>query len=50
MIYVIKKIKFTIELNQKFTRTGFFVVNNVGILFRGIMIIPMVAQENQNNK
>ena len=31
-------------------RTGFFVVKNVGIKFRNIIIIHTVAQESQNKK
>ena len=47
MIYVKSQIRFTIGLNRKFIRTGFFVVKHVGILFLNIMIILTVAQESQ---
>ena len=50
MIYVISKIKFITGLNPKFIKTGFFVVENVGILFLQIVGIPMVEQESQNDK
>ena len=50
MIYVTSQVNSTTGLNLKFIRTGFFVVNNVGILFRNKMIIPTVAQESPNNK
>lgn len=49
MIYVTSKIKFITGLNPKFIRTGFFVVENVGILFLQIVGIPMVEQESQND-
>ena len=50
MIYVTSQVSSTTGLNPKFIRTGFFVVKNVGSLFLNIMIIPMEAQESQNNK
>ena len=37
------------ELNQKFIRTGYFVVKDAGILFLNIKIIPIVAQESQTD-
>ena len=36
--------------NPKFIKTGFSVVNNVGILFLNIMTIPMVGQDSQIDK
>jgi len=45
-----RQINFITELNPSFTRTGFSAVKNVGILFLNKMVIPMVEQENQNNK
>ena len=50
MIYVISNIKFITGLNPKFIRTGFFVVENVGILFLNIMSISMVVHESQIDK
>ena len=46
MIYVIREILFTIELNPQFIQTGFFVVKNVGILFQNIVNINMEEQES----
>ena len=42
-------MKFITGLNPKIIRTGFFVVENVGILFLQIVGIPMVEQESQND-
>ena len=50
MIYVISQIKFISGLNLQFIPIGFFVAKNVGVSFQNIVIILMVAQENQNNK
>ena len=50
MIYAIDQIKFTTELNLQFIRNGFFVVNDVGILFQNKLIIHTEAQERQNYK
>ena len=49
MIYVISQIKLITELNQKFIRTGLFVVKNVGNTFLNMKIITMVELESQNN-
>ena len=49
-IYVISQIKFITELNPKFIQNGFFVVENVGMLFQNIVNIPMVARESQKIK
>ncbi len=43
-------IIYIIELNQELIQTGSFAVENVGILFLNIMIIPTEAQENQKDK
>ena len=45
-----RQINFITELNPQFIRTGFFAVKNVGILFLNKIFIPMVEQENQNDK
>ena len=50
MIYVTSQIKFILELNLKFIRNGFFVVENVGISFQKIVNIHMVEQESQKYK
>ena len=50
MIYVISQVKYISELNSKFIRNGFFVVENVGISFQKIVNIHMVEQENQKYK
>ena len=44
-----RQIKFITELSPLFTKTGFFVVKNVGILFLNIMTILMVEQESQTD-
>ncbi len=44
------QIKFITELNPKFIQNGFFVVENVGMLFQNIVNIPMVARESQKIK
>ena len=41
---------FITELNPKFIQNGFFVVENVGILFQNIVNISMVARESQKIK
>ena len=38
------QIKFISDVNQKSTKSGFFVVKNVGKLFQNIVGILMVAQ------
>ena len=50
MIYVISQEHFITGSNPKFIKNGFFVVENVGILFLKIMTIPMVGQESQIDK
>ena len=50
MIYVRTQKKFITGLNPNFILNGFFVVENVGILFLLIMIIPMAVQESPNDK
>ena len=45
-----RRVKSSIGLNRLSTRIGFFAVKNVGILFLNKMVIPMVEQENQNDK
>ena len=47
---VISQISFITGSNPEFTRTGFFVVKHVGILFLNIMTTLMVGQESQTDK